>query len=100
MEWRKLKNIIILILLLVNGFLLVLAASRWGEARQYARDALDGAAQVLEGSGIQVDPDAAVPADGLAPLTVERDLAWEAQMARALLGKDAQADNRGVGRYF
>lgn len=100
MEWRKLKNIIILILLLVNGFLLVLAASRRGEARQYARDALDGAAQVLEGSGIQVDPDAAVPADGLAPLTVERDLAWEAQMARALLGKDAQADNRGGGLYF
>ena len=40
MEWRKLKTFIILILLLVNGFLLVLVAARSQEAAQYERSAL------------------------------------------------------------
>lgn len=100
MEWRKLKNIIILILLLVNGFLLVLVAARWGESRRYERIALDGAVQVLANSGIRVEPDALSPAGALPPLTVERDLERELRMAQALLGKSTQAENRGGGLYL
>lgn len=100
MEWRKLKNIIILILLLVNGFLLVLVGFRWGEAQQYERSALDGVVQVLENNGIQVERDAAAPADALVPLTVERDLDREAKLARALLGDSMETDNRGGGLYL
>ena len=55
MEWRKLKNLIILILLVVNGFLLVLVAARSQEAAQYERSALEQTVQVLERGGIQVD---------------------------------------------
>ena len=100
MEWRKLKNIIILILVLVNCFLLVLVGFRWGESQQYERSALDGMVQVLQNNGIQVERDAAAPADALVPLVVERDLDREARLARALLGEDASEDNQGGGLYF
>ena len=52
MEWRKLKNLIILILLVVNGFLLVLVASRSRESAQYEHSALEHTVQVLERGGV------------------------------------------------
>ena len=100
MEWRKLKNIKNLILLVVNGFLLVLVWSRREESASYQRAALEQTVRVLNKSGIEVDLDAAIPADSLPPLTVERDLDRELQLARGLLGQDAQADNRGGGLYL
>lgn len=100
MEWRKLKDIIILILLLVNGFLLVLVGARWGESQRYERSALDGVVQVLENNGIQMERDAAAPADALIPLTIERDLDRESKLARALLGDGVEEDNRGGGLYL
>lgn len=100
MEWGKLKNIIILILLLVNGFLLVLVAAHREEARQYERTALEQAVQVLENQGIEVDEDNLSPAGKLPPLTVERDLEREAQLAQALLGDGMETDNRGGGLYL
>ena len=100
MEWRKLKNLIILILLVVNGFLLVLVGARRQESVRYERSALDRTVQVLQKSGIQVDLAAALPADGLAPISVERDLAREEALARALLGGEVRGDNRGGGLYL
>lgn len=100
MEWPRLKNIIILILLLVNGFLLVLVGARYSESVQYEREALERTLKVLEGQGIQVDADRLSPAGALAPLTAERDPERELQLAQALLGRDAQADNRGGGLYL
>lgn len=100
MEWRKLKNLIILILLMVNGFLLVLVTIRSREAAQYERSALEQTVQVLEQGGIQVDISAVFPASGMVPLSVERDLAQEAKLAHALLGEDALGDNQGGGVYL
>ena len=97
MEWHRLKNIIILILLMVNGFLLVLAGSRWEEAAQYERTALEQTVQVLERGGIQVELDAVDPADALTPTLVERDLEREAKLAQTLLGEDVEGSNRGGG---
>lgn len=100
MEWPRLKNIIILILLLVNGFLLVLVGARYSESVQYEREALERTLKVLEGQGIQADGAALAPAGELAPLTAERDLERELQLAQALLGQDTQAENRGGGLYL
>ena len=80
MEWPKLKNIIILILLLLNGFLLVLVGMRYTESVQYERAALEQTLKVLEGQGIQADGAALAPAGELAPLTAERDLERELQL--------------------
>lgn len=100
MEWRKLKNLIILILLTVNGFLLVLVGIRREESVRYERSALEQTVQVLERGGIQVDVEAVAAADGLAPMTVERDVEREARLAGVLLDEEVQGDNRGGGLYL
>lgn len=100
MEWRKLKNLIILILLTVNGFLLVLVGIRREESVRYERSALEQTVQVLERGGVQVDVEAVTAADGLAPMTVERDVEREARLVSALLDEEVQGDNRGGGLYL
>ena len=100
MEWPKLKNIIILILLLLNGFLLVLVGMRYTEAAKYDRTALNQTLEVLEARGIQADPDSLSPAESLPPLTMERDLEAEQKLAAALLGSEVDADNQGGGLYL
>ena len=100
MEWYRLKNIIILILLLLNGFLLVLAAARWREAAQYDRKALEQTVEVLALRGVEVDPDGLSPAGELPPLSLERDLEAEQKLVRALLNEAVEADNRGGGLYL
>lgn len=100
MEWGKLKNLIILILLVVNGFLLVLVSARREESVRYERRALEQTVQVLRRSGVEVELDAVADGAGLAPMTVERDLSREAALAQALLGQEVQGDNRGGGLYL
>lgn len=99
MEWSKVKNIILLLLALLNGFLLVLVAMGQGESRRYQRSALDQAIQVLERSGIQVNAQALEDAQGMGELAVERDLDWEAGVAAALLGPDGEREDQGGGVY-
>lgn len=99
MEWSKVKNIIILILLLVNGFLLVLVAAREGESRRYRDSALTQAVEVLERSGIQVDRAGLADVDGLEPLQVDRDVEREGQLAAALLGEAVDGVDQGGGVY-
>ena len=100
MEWRRLKNIIILILLLVNGFLLVLVGARRGEALQYDREALEYTIGALGSRGISVDTNSLSPSKTLSPLGMDRDLDAELKLAQALLGQGSvQAENRGGGLY-
>lgn len=101
MEWPKLKNIILLILLLVNGFLLVLVGTRYTQSVQYERAALERTLATLEARGIRVEADRLAPAGDLAPLTVERDPERELRMARGLLGPEGvQVENQGGGLYL
>ena len=74
MEWSKVKNIIILLLLLVNGFLLVLVGMRREETENYQASALAQAVEVLERSGIQVFQEGLEDALDMSPLSVERNL--------------------------
>ena len=100
MEGRKIKNIVILILLMVNGFLLFLVVGQQMKVRQYQRSALTRASQVLEQNGITL-------ADGLPgkvktdlpPLSVTRDPQAEADLAQILLGSSVQRSDRGGGVF-
>ena len=47
MEWSKIKNIIILILLAVNVFLLVQTAQQERQSRKYLEESQSGAVEVL-----------------------------------------------------
>ena len=100
MEWYRLKNIIILILLLLNGFLLVLAAARWREAAQYDRAALKQTVEALANRGVEVDPDGLSDAGAMPSLSLERDPEAEQKLARALLDEAVEADNLGGGLYL
>lgn len=98
MEWSKLKNIIILILLVANLFLLVMTGVQQRSSAQRREQALDDAVSVLERSGIKVDRNDLPSELDLVPLTVERDRQAEGDLAAALLGECASYD-LGSGRY-
>ena len=100
MEWYRLKNIIILILLLLNGFLLVLAAARLNEAARYDREALERTVEALANRGVEVDPDGLSNPGSMPSLSLERDPEAEQKLARALLGEAVEADNLGGGLYL
>ena len=100
MEWYRMKNIIILILLLLNGFLLVLVGVRRSEAARYDRAALEQTVEVLALRGVEVDRDGLSAADALLPLSLERDPEAERKLAGALLDEAVEADNLGGGLYL
>ncbi len=101
MEWPKLKNLILLLLLLVNGFLLVLVGARWEESARYERAALERTVEVLARGGVAVEPDGLEDGAGLAPVSLERNLDRELRMAQALLGPGTvRAENQGGGLYL
>ena len=99
MEWRKVKNIIILILLMVNGLLLVIVGSRVDQVRRYERSALEQAVRVLEQNGIRVEEQAVTAAEGMTSRTLERSAPAEQKMAAGLLGEEVTARNQGGGMY-
>jgi len=99
MEWRRVKNIIILILLLVNGFLLVFVGVRMSEVRRYEKSAMEQAVQVLEGKGIRTSVEQLASADALFPQSAERSVATEEKLAAGLLGEAVAGQNMGGGLY-
>ena len=101
MEWRKIKNIILLILLGLNAALAILIgapalADRYREA-QANRDAVD----FLTGKGIQLDGVQFSDPAELPARTATRDREGEARVAKALLGENTEQEARGgeVYRY-
>ena len=101
MEGGKLKNIVIVILLLLNLFLAVLVGGRRLETAQSAESARQNAIEVLRGNGVSIK-DAAVPRTvDLRFAQVERELAQEQAFAAAVLMGEVDVENRGgeVYRY-
>lgn len=99
MEWSKLKNIILLILVVTNAFLLVLVGSRAWNAARYQANARADAIQVLSRSGITVDKDI-LPKDVVLPVgSVSRDREGEAQTLAPLLG-EVTVQSPGGGRFL
>lgn len=99
MEWPKIKNIIIVILLLINGFLLVLVCGQHLSLHRYEQSALTRAAQVLEQNEISVSEEALEAASSLPSITITRSLEGEAELARTLLGSDAVCTDQSGGLY-
>lgn len=98
MEWSKLKNIIILILLAANLFLLAMAGVQERDSVQYQEQAVADALTVLERNGIKVAPEILPGQMSLGSMTVQRDRQLEEALAQALLG-DCTRTDLGGGRY-
>ena len=91
----KVKNFIILVLLLVNAVLLSVFVTDYARERELAGAAVEGAAALLEENGISVSPDADLSYRSRAALTATRRLPSEAEKAAALLGDCSVSDEGG-----
>jgi len=102
MEWPKLKNIVLCILVLTNLFLGVMVARRDLQDSALRSQARENAIQFLEDHGIQAEESRVPHQMTLLPQTVSRDLGREALLAARLLGGTVQAASLGgeVYRYF
>lgn len=102
MEGAKIKNIVIVILLLLNVFLLFLMGGRRMEDIQSQETARLRAIQIIQDSGVTLD-EAIVPREmTLTARQAVRDLEREISLATALLGGPVTAQARGgeVYRYY
>lgn len=98
MEWSKLKNIIILILFLVNLFLLAMAGVQQRDSAQYQEQALADAVTVLERNGILLADENIPEQMEIKSMTVQRDRDTELMLAESLLG-ECTASDLGGGRF-
>ncbi len=100
METSKLKNIVLLILVLTNLLLLALVVSQRLETRQLQRQALADAVSLLQERGIAVAPEVLEEEDFPPALQVERDSGWETQVFTALLGEGTTYAQRGLVTFY
>ena len=100
MEWSKIKNIVLIILLLTNLSLLTFVLRRDFQDRAAQTQALENALEFLSEKKVEIDR-ALLPKETLSPMKMERDREQESQLAAALLGGDVTEQARGgeVYRY-
>ncbi len=99
METRRLKNIAILILLLLNAFLLLLLGYQDLQGRRGERDALAQLETLFATEGLLLAPEARSTGEVLTTLTLTRRAESEAAIATFLLGEAAPVFSEGGGIY-
>ncbi|MEG2421306.1 MAG: hypothetical protein RSB55_07120 [Oscillospiraceae bacterium] len=102
MAWHKLKNIILIILLLANAFLLVLVVGQDLQSRKYEESALADALQILKENGIVLSS-RDLPAGPLPkPLRCAVTPESQQELAVSLLGEGAnlQTQTALLSRYL
>lgn len=101
MEGAKLKNIVILILVLLNAFLLVLSGGRRMQDARTREQARAAAVQVIRQGGVALDEQIVPEQMDLLPMRANRDTAAERLQAQSLLGGEVETQVRGgeVYRY-
>lgn len=86
MEWSKIKNIIILMLVAVNFFLLILVVQRQRQSSLLNEQAIQNAMTVLEGNGIHASRSTIPSKAGFYTIQVSRDRELEEKIAASVLG--------------
>lgn len=99
MEGTKIKNIVIIILLLLNGFLLVPVGGRRAQNADSRDAALNSAVEILRNSGVILADDAIPGEPSLPVLQAVRDLTLEREQAVRLLGSGVSVQARGGEIY-
>lgn len=102
MPWSKIKNVVLVILVVTNLALLILVGGQAIQGSRLLSRAREDAIQFLRTRGVEVDESIIPQSMELLPQVVERDLTKEEQAAAALLGSPVTAESRGgeVYRYF
>ena len=102
MPWTKLKNIILLILVMTNLFLLVFVLGQAWQNDRAREQTWQGTVDFLARQGVQVDEAILPRTVDLPPQTAQRDLEGERAAAQALLGGEVTMEALGgeVYRYY
>lgn len=99
MDRYRLKNCIILILVLMDLFLLFSLLSREGSRHTAQHTAAEQMASLFAADGITLDPDSISDQTPPTGLTLSRSDEWERQAAAALLGNQLSRSDQGGGIY-
>lgn len=99
MDRCRLKNLIIFILLLLNGFLLFSLAQRRAAERDAFRRTAEELADLFAADGMTLAPGAISTDNPPSGVTLVRDTALEEQAAAFLLGKALSSSDHGGGIY-
>lgn len=99
MEGSKIKSIVIVILLLLNGFLLVLSGGRRLEDAKSQDQARTDAMEAIRGNGITLEDDVVPKSVELFPMQASRDTQRESTLAARLLGEGTTREHRGSEVY-
>lgn len=97
METKRLKNIAILILLLLNGFLLALLGYQELQAVRVSRVAMEELESLFASEKLEFALSFSTPEESLAPLTLSRQVDRESKIAAELLGEIAPMESQGGG---
>lgn len=97
MDRCRLKNIIILILALLNAFLLFSLAQRRGSEQEAFRRTAEQLVDLFAGDGMKLDPGAISRDTPPGGVTLSRDTALEERAAAFLLGKAPAFSDQGGG---
>lgn len=98
MQWGKVKNILIVILVAVNAFLLCnLGVKQWQDWER-VRELQANLGELLSGYGIELDASFRLPGDTVLPtLSVDRSRTSEEAVAAAALGGELERTEREDG---
>lgn len=97
METRRLKNIAILILLLLNAFLLLLLGYQYLQAEEAARDTREQLTALFASQELDLSDQTDLSQSPLSPLVLSRHQEGEAAMAESLLGGPVTSASQGGG---
>lgn len=102
MEWSKIKNIVIIILLLLNAFLLFIVVGREVQDTYSRENARRSAISILRDNGVALEDETVPHNMDHGPMLITRDLELEREQAARLLGADVAVEARGgdVYRYY
>lgn len=100
MDRRKIENIIIIILVLLNLFLLAVVISDRAQADRSSRETAKTVTALLKDGGISVSPDAKLLQSVPAVCSLTRDFTHEAEQMAALFGSSGVEDLGGSIRFY
>ena len=99
MESYRLKNIVILLLIILNLFLALLVLYYRFQGAQARRELFQELQSLFTASAISLSEDLDLEAEPLPALSVQRNLETEAGIAAMLLGEETAAEHQGGGIY-
>ncbi len=97
METKRLKNIAILLLVLLNAALLALLGFQRLQSRRTEQATVEALNRLFAAESLSLDPSVNPLQDSLTPLTLSRDTGTEARIAAYLLGEEVPAVSQGGG---